>query len=105
MRHQVHLARGVKECLVDTAANLRQDKRVVQGISTRSLVQAIPALQTLATFRGRDYVSTEDIEYLLPYLFTHRMELMPGADHPEAIIQAAAQRPLETLSRSTIRSA
>src|SRR6185295_19210801 len=37
IRGRVHLARGVKECLVDTAQNLRTDKRVLQGISTRSL--------------------------------------------------------------------
>jgi MoxR-like ATPase len=105
IRRQVQLIRGVKECLVDTAILLRQDRRVIQGVSTRALVQAIPALQTLALFRGRDYVSTEDIEYLLPYLFTHRLELTPGSEDPESIILAAAARPLEVLSRFTLRGA
>jgi MoxR-like ATPase len=103
IRKNVQITRGVKECLVDTAACLRQDKRVIQGVSTRSLVQAIPALQTLALFRGRDFVSTEDIQYLLPFLLAHRLELTPGADEPETIIQAGAEGPLETLSRATIR--
>ena len=103
IRHQVQLVLGVKECLVDTAIALRADRRVIQGVSTRALVQAIPALQTLALFRGRDFVSTEDIEYLLPYLFAHRLELAPGADDPESIILAAAEVPLEILSRSTLR--
>jgi MoxR-like ATPase len=103
IRRQVNIVRGAKECLVDTAIRLRDDKRVIQGVSTRALVQAIPALQTLALFRGRDFVSTEDIEYLLPHLFTHRLELTPGADDPDAIILGAAEQPLETLSRSTLR--
>ena len=103
IRRQVQLVLGVKECLVDTAIALRADKRVIQGVSTRALVQAIPALQTLALFRGRDFVSTEDIEYLLPHLFAHRLELAPGADEPNSIILAAAEIPLEILSRSTLR--
>jgi MoxR-like ATPase len=105
IRREIHLVRGVKECLVDTARELRQDKRVIQGVSTRALVQAVPALQTLALFRGRDYVSTEDIEYLLPFLFAHRLELTPGSGDVVEIIRTAAQRPLEVLSRSTLRSA
>jgi MoxR-like ATPase len=104
IRREIQIARGVKECLVDTARNLREDKRVVQGMSTRSLVQAVPALQTLALFRGRDFVSTEDIEYLLPYLLAHRLELAPGSGEPDPIIRAASERPLEVLSRSTLRS-
>jgi len=104
IRREVQIARGVKECLVDTARNLRDDKRVVQGMSTRSLVQAVPALQTLALFRGRDFVSTEDIEYLLPYLLAHRLELAPGSGEVDPIIRTAAERPLEMLSRSTLRS-
>jgi MoxR-like ATPase len=103
IRRQVRIVRGVKECLVDTARNLRADKRVLQGVSTRSLVQAVPALQTLALFRGRDYVSTEDIEYLLPFLLVHRLELAPGSEDPSDIIRTAAEQPLEVLSRSTLR--
>ncbi len=103
IRRTVHLARGVKECLVDTARALREDKRIIQGVSTRSLVQAVPALQTLALFRGRDFVSTEDLEYLLPYLLAHRIELAPGSGAVEEIIKAGAERPVEVLSRSTLR--
>lgn len=103
VRREVHVARGLKECLVDTAARLRADRRVVQGVSTRSLVQAIPALQVLALFRGRDYVSTEDLEYLLPLLLSHRLELIPGTDDAAQVILAAAEQPLDRLSRSTLR--
>jgi len=103
IRAQVQLTQRHKECLVDTAALLRADRRVVQGVSTRALVQGIPALQTLALFRGRDYVSSDDVAYLLPLLLSHRMELIPGAEDAAEIVLAAAERPLELLSRSTLR--
>ncbi len=103
IRGQVEVARAVKECLVDTARNLRADSRVIQGMSTRALVQAIPALQTLAMLRGRDYVSSEDVEYLLPPLLLHRVEMIPGVDDNVAVIRAAAEEPVESLSRGTLR--
>jgi MoxR-like ATPase len=103
IRKHVHFIQGIKECLVDAAINLRQDKRIVQGVSTRSLVQAIPALQTIAMFRGRDYISTDDISYVLPFILAHRLELTPGAGPAEEIIRAALERPLDKLTRSTLK--
>ena len=103
VRRDVTIHRGVKECLVDTARNVREDRRVVQGMSTRALVQAVPALQTLALFRGRDYVAPEDVEYLLPYLLVHRLELVPGTEDPKGLVLEAAAEPLEGLSRMTIK--
>jgi MoxR-like ATPase len=103
IRRQVHIARPIKECLVDTARALRADRRVVQGMSTRALVQAVPALQTLALFRGRDFVSSEDVEYLLPFLLQHRLELAPGAGDPQEVIRAGSAAAIEALSRATLR--
>ncbi len=103
IRGQIHIADVIKECLVDTAQNLREDQRVIQGVSTRALVQAVPALQTLALFRGRDFVSSEDLAYLLPMILGHRLELTPGTEDRDALILSAAERPLETLARATLR--
>lgn len=102
VRERVGVSRQVKEALVDAARALREDKRVVQGVSTRSLVQAIPAMQTRALLRGRDFVSAEDLEYLLPLIMWHRVELIPGADEVGEIILSAAERALERLARSTL---
>ena len=102
LRTQVAVSPAVHECLVDIAQQLRADKRVRQGVSTRCLVQAIPALQTLAMLRGRDFVSTEDVEYLAVPLLAHRLELAPGAK-AELVIGEAVRGPIETLSRRTLR--
>lgn len=103
VRGTVAVADVVKETLVDTARNLRADKRVIQGVSTRSLVQAVPALQTLAVLRGRDYVGAEDVEYLLPLILWHRVEFVPGTEDPAGVILAAAEQPLEALARKTLK--
>ena len=103
LRAKVHVAPAVHECLVDIAQAIRDDKRCTQGVSTRSLVQAIPALQTLAMIRGRDYVSTGDIDHLAVPLFQHRLALIPGVADPGAVVRAGLSRPLELLSRMTLR--
>ena len=56
------------------------DRRVARGVSTRSLVLAIPALQARALVSRRDFVAPEDIESLAIPLFHHRISTVPGAD-------------------------
>ena len=58
---RVHVSGLIHEALVDTATRIREDRRVLQGVSTRSLVLAVPALQTRAMLYGRDYVDAEDL--------------------------------------------
>jgi MoxR-like ATPase len=67
------------------------------------LVQAVPALQTLAVLRGRDYVSSEDIAYLVTPIFQHRLDLVPGVEDPAEVIQDCLKGPMEALSRATLR--
>jgi MoxR-like ATPase len=102
LRRAVAVSPAVHECLVDVAQRLRDDKRTRQGVSTRCLVQAIPALQTLAMLRGRDFVSSEDVEYLAGPLFAHRLELAPGVQDVGRVIHDALRPPLEALSRLTL---
>ena len=57
----VTISASIKSALVDISRNLREDDRVLQGNSTRSMVLMLPALQVAAALRGRNYVSAEDI--------------------------------------------
>jgi MoxR-like ATPase len=104
IRGQVHVSQAVQQCLVDVATALRDTRRTRQGVSTRSLVQAIPALQTRALLKGRDFVSSEDIEALAFPIFAHRMELMPGVQ-ADLLVKDALRGPIEKLSRSTLGAA
>ncbi len=99
----VAIGRQVKECLVDVAQAIRDDERVLQGNSTRSLVLTLPALQALAVLRGRDYVSAEDIQTLVPRVFSHRVDLAPGITELQPILDEAMEHSIEGLARSTMR--
>ncbi|RMH20719.1 MAG: hypothetical protein D6696_07550, partial [Acidobacteria bacterium] len=99
----VAIAAEVKTCLVDVSRALRADERVLQGNSTRSLVLMLPALQALAAVRGRDHVSSDDVETLAPRVLGHRVELAPGISNFDEVLAEAMAKPLETLARSTLR--
>jgi len=100
---EVAIGPEVKESLVDIAGAIRDDDRVLQGTSTRSLVLMLPALQAMAALRGRDYVSSDDIQTLIPRVLGHRVELAPGITDLEMVLEDTMQGPLEALARSTMR--
>lgn len=102
IREGVHVSRLVNECLVDTANLLRSHPAVEQGVSTRSLVLMIPALQSAAALAGRDYVSAEDIERLAPYVLCHRLVLNRAGADAGAVVRECLERPLERLARATL---
>ena len=93
---------AIHECLVDVSRALRADERVRAGNSTRSLVLAVPALQALAVLRGRDFVSSEDLELLLPHVLTHRIEAALGATGADDVVKECMVEPLERLARRTL---
>ena len=92
----------IKETLVDISQNLRNDERVLQGNSTRSMVLMLPALQVAAALQQRSYVSAADIELLLPRVLGHRIELAPGVSDVNKVLTENMREPMEQLARSTI---
>jgi MoxR-like ATPase len=104
LRHEVALVPAVREALVDLARALRADPRVVQGVSTRSLVLMLPALQARALLRERDFVGPEDVEALAPHVFAHRIEFTPGTEDPRTVLREHVGACVEKLARLSLRS-
>jgi MoxR-like ATPase len=102
LRELVTIHTAVREALVDVATALRSDARLVSGVSTRSLVLLMPALQARALLRGRDYVSPEDISALAPHVFAHRVEPAPGIDDVDAVVRDALTPQIERLARMSL---
>jgi len=103
LRGQVRLDPLFREALVDTARALRDDERVLQGASTRSLVLMMPALQAHALIEGRDFVSPGDLERLAPHVFKHRIEVAPGVEDPVDVIREAVAPQIEKLTKESMR--
>ena len=103
IHEEVRIAPEVKKCLVALAEETRNNPLSLQGISTRSLVLALPALQARAFLEGRRFVSADDISFLAPFIFAHRLMMAPGGGDAEDVIASCLKKPLERLSRSVLR--
>ncbi len=100
---QVHVDPKVHEALVNIGQRTRQDPRILQGASTRSLVLALPALQARALTQQRNYVTADDIYVLAEKVFTHRLEFAPGVDFPEGVVRECCQQELEKLVQASMQ--
>jgi MoxR-like ATPase len=102
LREQVVIHSAVREALVDMAAAMRQEPRLVNGVSTRALVLMMPALQARALLHGRDYVGPEDVEALSPHVFHHRVEPAPGIEDPMPVVRDAVAPQVDKLARLSL---
>ncbi len=62
----------------------------------------LPALQARRTLRGRDFVSSEDVETLLPVVLAHRIEAALGATEANEVVRECMTPALEVLARRTL---
>ncbi|WP_268258274.1 AAA family ATPase [Bacillus massiliigorillae] len=89
---QVHVEKAIKEYIVQLANETRHHNSIELGVSPRGSIALMKASQAYALMQGRDYVLPDDIQYLTPFVFAHRMILKPeikyGGVSPESIIES-----------------
>jgi MoxR-like ATPase len=73
--HAVALHHDIAGYIVDLAEATRAHKSVELGVSPRGALALAKISQARAAMEGRDYVAPEDVKYLAPYVFTHRLIL------------------------------
>lgn len=71
----------VKSYIVDCATATRNHASVYLGVSPRGSLGLMKACQAYAFINGRNYVTPDDVQYLLPYAFSHRIILHPDAEY------------------------
>lgn len=93
---QVYVEDGVKSYIVDIARATRNHQSVYLGASPRASIALMKAAQAYAFMQNRDFVKPDDIKYLAPFVFGHRLILAPEARYegvqPEDVIQEVIQQ-------------
>lgn len=102
LRKGVTIHPAIRQALVDAARAVRDHEKILSGVSTRALIQLLPALQARAVMCGRDFVSPHDVELLLPPVFDHRVEATAGADYVREIVADCCAPQIEMLSRLSL---
>ena len=81
----------VREYIVQLASATRSNSYIYLGVSPRASIALMRAAKAYAFIQGRDYVLPDDVQYLAPFVFAHRIILQPEARYdkiaPEEIIE------------------
>ncbi|MFL9649135.1 MULTISPECIES: MoxR family ATPase [unclassified Exiguobacterium] len=72
---KIHISKDVLRYIVSIATASRSHRNVQTGISPRATIALSKAAQSYAYIQNRDYVTPEDIKFLAPYVFAHRLTL------------------------------
>ncbi|WJY27388.1 MULTISPECIES: AAA family ATPase [Sporosarcina] len=81
----------VKTYIVDCAAATRAHHAVYLGVSPRGSLGLMRACQAYALLRGRSYVTPDDVQYLLPFVFGHRLILQPDAQYGGRTVESVLE--------------
>jgi MoxR-like ATPase len=69
----------IKRYIVELANRTRGHSSVYLGVSPRGSIALMKAAQAYAFIYGRDYVIPDDVQYLAPFVFAHRIILKSEA--------------------------
>ncbi len=73
----VHVSQAIGLYMVDLAAATRTHAQVEVGASPRGTLALLKLSRCLATLRGRDFVTPEDVKHVAAPALAHRMTLRP----------------------------
>lgn len=76
---EVHVDDTIKRYIVELSSRTRAHSSVYLGVSPRGSIALMKAAQSYAFMYGRDYVRPDDIQYLAPAVFAHRIILKSEA--------------------------
>lgn len=102
---QVHVEDNVKSYIVSIARATREHSKVYLGVSPRASIALMKAAQAYAFMQNRDFVKPDDVQYLAPFVFSHRLILAPEARYEgvtaEQVMEDVVRQILVPIQRYT----
>jgi MoxR-like ATPase len=95
----VYVDESIKRYIVEIVQRSRSNLSVYLGVSPRGSVALMKAAQAYAFMYGRSFVIPDDIQFLAPYVLSHRIILKPeakfdGVAAEDVITQIVARTPV-----------
>jgi MoxR-like ATPase len=73
----IHVDDKLIHFITSVVATTRNHKSIYLGASPRASIGTLNAAKAIAAMRGRDFVTPDDIIYVIPPVLRHRLELTP----------------------------
>jgi MoxR-like ATPase len=83
---------GILEYIAQITGASRQSPDLILGASTRASTFVLLSSKTFAALQGRSYVTPDDVKYVVPHVFRHRILLKPEAEIEGLDADAVIQR-------------
>jgi MoxR-like ATPase len=98
----VHVDSTLKTYIVQLVNQTRTHRHLALGVSPRASLALYKTAQAYAALQGRDHVLPDDIQYLVPFVFEHRLILDPqaslrGITHQAILEEILTNTPLPLL--------
>jgi len=78
--HSVTVEEGILTYIANVNAASRRSPDLLLGASARAATHVLASAKTFAATQGRDFVTPDDVKYVLPSVFRHRVLLKPEAE-------------------------
>ena len=98
---EVFVSPAVERYAVAIVQATRDDPALRLGASPRSTLQLVRASRARAALDGRDFVLPDDIDALAVPVLSHRLVLMPRAQHPDGSLVRGVDEVVERIVAAT----
>lgn len=95
---EVNVDQTIKSYIVDCASETRANPYVYLGVSPRGSLALMKSCQAYALIKGRTYVTPDDVKYLAPFVFGHRIILKSEAKYEGITANEIIERILTRVS-------
>ncbi len=83
--NKIHVEKSIQEYIVKIVQKSRNYEGIILGVSPRGTVTLQRAAQAYAFLADRDFITTDDIKYLAPFVLAHRVIVTGGKGAKDVI--------------------
>ncbi|MBV5261209.1 MoxR family ATPase [Synechococcus moorigangaii CMS01] len=83
--NKIHVEKSIQEYIVKITQKSRNYEGIILGVSPRGTVALQRAAQAYAFLADRDFITTDDIKYLAPFVLAHRVIVTGGKGAKDVI--------------------
>jgi MoxR-like ATPase len=93
----IHVEEKLVSFITGIVANTRNHKSIYLGASPRASIGILNGAKALAAMRGRDFVTPDDIIYVIPPVLRHRIVLTPEKEMEGASTDDVIQQIIQSI--------
>ncbi|WP_235848983.1 AAA family ATPase [Litchfieldia alkalitelluris] len=88
---EVFVSKSIVNYIINLANRTRNHEHIFLGVSPRGTLALMNGIKSLAFYEGRNFVTPDDVKFILPYVFNHRIILHPESQISGETVESICQ--------------